>query len=62
METKYNYSNGKKQLDFLQCHSLRGLIGMVNQHNEKYPTSPILRDDVVDILKEEDTFILLYYK
>lgn len=61
METN-NYSNEKKQLDFMQCHSLRGLIGMVNQHNENNPSSPILKEDVVEILKEEETFILLYYK
>lgn len=52
----------KTTLDYLQAHSLRDILIQVNTHNENYPDNPILRDDIVDILKEEGTFILLYYK
>lgn len=52
----------KRQLDFVQSHSLRELIAMVNKYNENNPANPILKEDVVEILKEEGTFILLYYK
>lgn len=52
----------KTTLDYLQAHSLRDILMQVNVHNENYPNNPILRDDIVDIFKEEDTFILLYYK
>lgn len=62
MSTVYNYNNMKRQLDFVQSHSLRELIAMVNKYNENNPANPILKEDVVEILKEEGTFILLYYK
>lgn len=55
-------SNTKNQIDYLQAHSLRDLLNRVNTHNIQCPDCPILKDDIVDILKEEDTFILLYYK
>lgn len=52
----------KTHLDFIQAHSLRGLMTQVNSHNSQNPEYPILKEDIVEILKEEDTFILLYYK
>ncbi len=55
--------NTKIQLDYIQAHSLRDLLTKVNFHNTQCPSSEvILKEDIVDILKEEDTFILLYYK
>lgn len=62
METSYNYDNVKRQMSFMQAYSLRELIDRVNAHNENDPAHPILKGDVVEILKEEGTFILLYYK
>lgn len=52
----------KTQIDYLESHSLSGLLNQVNEYNKNYPDSAILKDDIVEILKEEDTFILLYYK
>lgn len=58
MEKKKN----KTELDYLQAHSLRALLTQVNTHNIENQETPILREDIVDIIKEDDTFILLYYK
>lgn len=52
----------KKQIDYLQTHSLRDLLELVNYNNTTYPDNPILKDDIVQILHEEGTYILLYYK
>lgn len=58
-----NSINTKKhQIDFIQAHSLRDLLMQVNNHNIEKPESLILKENIVEILKEEDTFILLYYK
>lgn len=55
--------NTKIQLDYILAHSIRDLLTKVNAHNTQCPASEaILKEDIVDILKEEDTFILLYYK
>lgn len=52
----------KKEIDYIQAHSLRDLLAAVNRWNSKYPDSAILKEDIVQIMKEEDTFILLYYR
>ena len=52
----------KTQLNYLQAHSLRDLIDVVNRYNSINAGHPILRDDIAQILKEEGTYILLYYK
>lgn len=52
----------KTVVDYLQAHSIRELLERVNTHNVNCPNSLILKEDIVDILKEGDTFILLYYK
>ena len=52
----------KKEIDYIQAHSLRDLLEAVNEWNSKYPDSAILKDDIVQIMNEEGTFILLYYK
>ena len=49
-------------VDYLQAHSIRELLEKVNTHNVNCPNSCILKEDIVEILKEGDTFILLYYK
>lgn len=53
---------GKTQLAFIQAHSIRDLIERVNKHNNMHPDIAIVTEDIVRILKEEDTYILLYYK
>lgn len=52
----------KKEIDYIQAHSLRDLLATINEWNNKYPDAAILKEDIVQIMKEEGTFILLYYK
>lgn len=52
----------KKHLTYIQASSLRELIERVNTFNHYSPEKSILKDDIVEILKEEGTFILLYYE
>lgn len=52
----------KKEIDYIQAHSLRDLLVTLNDWNSKYPDNVILKEDIVQIMKEEGTFILLYYK
>jgi hypothetical protein len=46
----------------MQATSLRELLDNVNIHNKEYPENAILKEDIVKILKEEGTFIMLYYR
>jgi hypothetical protein len=46
----------------MQATSLRELLNNVNTHNKEYPENAILKEDIVRILKEEGTFIMLYYR
>lgn len=55
-------TTNKTQVEYLQAHSLRDLLHQLNKYNTTHTNSPILKDDIVDIYKEEGTFILLYYK
>lgn len=55
-------TTNKTQVEYLQAHSLRDLLHQLNNYNTTHTNSPILKDDIVDIYKEEGTFILLYYK
>lgn len=57
-----NTNNTKAQVDFLQAHSLRDLLFQLNSYNKVHSDVPILKEDIVNIYKEEGTFILLYYK
>lgn len=51
----------KTKIAFIQAHSLRELLARINCHNVKHPDIPILKDDIVKIFKEEETFFLIYY-
>lgn len=55
--------NKKKTLSVLYASSLRELIDMFNDHNNN-TDNPILREDVINIIKDEDTgwFYLTYCK
>lgn len=52
----------KTQIDYLLAHSIRELLTQVNTHNNNCPDSLILKDDIVDIVRDGDSYILLYYK
>lgn len=55
--------NKKKTLDVLYASSLRELIELFNEGNSN-TTNPILREDIVNIIKDDDTglFYLTYCK
>lgn len=57
-----NTQKQKTQIDYMQAYTLRELLAQVNTHNEEYPESPILKDDIVNIRKEDNIYLLLYYK
>ena len=58
--------DGKCQvMDVLQSYSLRNLIEQVNSINSaNYPDTSkmILKENIVDIFKVEDMYVLIYYK
>lgn len=62
MSKKENQTVQKTQIDYMQATSLRELLDNVNTHNKEYPENAILKEDIVRILKEEGTFIMLYYR
>lgn len=62
MGKKENQTVQKTRIDYMQATSLRELLDNVNTHNKEYPENAILKEDIVEILKEEGTFIMLYYR
>ena len=62
MSKKENQTVQNPRLDHMQATSLRQLLANVNTHNKEYPENAILKEDIVRILKEEGTFIMLYYR
>lgn len=56
--------NTKQKLfmDYIQAPSLRELLAIVNKLNKDFPDNPILKDDIVQIMKNGEDYILLYYK
>lgn len=62
MSKKENQTVQKTRIDYMQATSLRELLDNVNTHNKEYPENAILKEDIVEILKEEGTFIMLYYR
>lgn len=62
MSKKENQTVQKTWIDYMQATSLRELLDNVNTHNKEYPENAILKEDIVRILKEEGTFIMLYYR
>lgn len=53
---------GKNIIDYMQAPTLSRLLSMINTHNMECPNTPILKDDIVDIIKEGGAYVLLYYK
>ena len=62
MGKKENQTVQKTRIDYMQATSLRELLDNVNTHNKEYPENAILKEDIVKSLKEEGTFIMLYYR
>ena len=62
MSKKENQTVQKTRIDYMQATSLRELLDNVITHNKEYPENAILKGDIVRILKEEGTFIMLYYR
>lgn len=52
----------KRQLTVLQDHSLRGLLQQVNVINSGNEEDWILKEDIVEIIKEDETFFLVYFR
>ena len=52
----------KTELSYIQADSLRKVLAIVNTHNNSFPDNPILKDDIVQIMKNGEDYILLYYK
>ena len=50
----------KNTLAVLQAHSLRDIVDTINSRNAT--DHPILKDDIVTLLKEDETYFMLYYK
>lgn len=49
-------------LTCMQAPTLSMLISDVNTYNKENANNPILRDDIVEVLKYEEGWLLLYYK
>lgn len=52
----------KTELSYIQANSLSNILAIVNKLNRDSPDSPILKDDIVQIMKNGEDYILLYYK
>ncbi len=52
----------KTELSYIQADSLRKMLTIVNTHNSSFPDNLILKDDIVQIMKNGEDYILLYYK
>lgn len=52
----------KTELSYIQANSLSNVLAIVNKVNSDFPDNPILKDDIVQIMKNGEDYILLYYK
>lgn len=52
----------KTELSYIQANSLSNVLAIVNKFNSTFPNNPILKDDIVQIMKNGEDYILLYYK
>lgn len=52
----------KTKLSYIQANSLSNVLAIVNKLNSDFPDNPILKDDIVQIMKNGEDYILLYYK
>lgn len=56
------YRSHKSEMDYIDAISLSELVYKVNKYNDENSDNPILKEDIVQIMKEGETFIMLYYK
>jgi hypothetical protein len=54
--------NIKQELAVLSSFSIRDIVNAINKNNADDSNQKILREDIVSIIKERDTFMLLYFK
>lgn len=52
----------KQELAGISSFSIRGIVDAINANNADDTKKKILKEDIVTVLKERDSFILLYYK
>lgn len=52
----------KTELSYIQANSLSNVLAIVNKLNSDFPDNLILKDDIVQIMKNGEDYILLYYK
>lgn len=52
----------KTELSYIQANSLSNVLAIVNKLNNDFPDNPILKEDIVQIMKNSEDYILLYYK
>lgn len=57
-----NIQKKKTEMSYIQANSLSNILAIVNKLNSDFPDSPILKDDIVQIMKNGEDYILLYYK
>lgn len=53
--SQQDYVYEQDYLSVLQAHSLRELVGQANDQG-------VLKEDIVNVLQDEGTWFLLYYK
>lgn len=51
-----------KSLDVMSGYSLSNLVAQVNQYNSMEGVTPITKDDIVSIVKDEGSYMLLFYR
>lgn len=51
-----------KSLDVMSGYSLSNLVAQVNQYNSMEGITPITKDDIVSIVKDEESYMLLFYR
>lgn len=51
-----------KSLDVMSGYSLSNLVAQVNQYNSMEGVTPITKDDIVSIIKDEGSYMLLFYR
>lgn len=50
----------KNRMEVIQANSLRELVGIVNSYNESSERA-ICKEDIVSLLRDNDTYLLVYY-
>lgn len=51
----------KKLLKVITAHTLSELVTKINNHNLQEEVEPILREDILDLRKEDNIFLLSFF-